>query len=518
MVFRPWTALSAILQFAALSHANAATLVEDFSNPYQCDFSATTGLWNSYARQAQAAVFGGNAANTPGAPADPTRTVSFGDGSDGAVNTASGYTFDTTKPGGYQFTSLTISGGTINITGNQPLKIRVLGAVSIAAGIDVSGGAGGTGTATAAAGAGGIPKAGGGFGGAGGTINTAGSPSLDLSSTTDTAGGAPGGPAAAGAPSGNVIFLGDFDAVPGSFAGGGSGGGGGTTTTSGGGGGAGGGYFKISALGPINLTGAISARGGNGGGNNVSAPCSGVGAAGNGGLIWLQSLVSITTTVDPDTDNGTDPTSTCGGGAAPAPAQDGDKRADLPGGVAPPNWLVPNAGFSHDLANTVPGAYVVKSKAYDLRTLNASFTAAPTVTQNLAGGTISIQYEGSKDGTTYTAPTTDILTLSNLNIRYLKITMNITAASGTTPTISKIEIPYTELGVPELEFGLGFGCGSLAWVGGPGGPSGLGRSNQNKASQNAFYEFLVLITLMAVTYRVHRHSIRAEHISARPIP
>lgn len=504
-----WLGLQTI---ASVTHA--AVLTEDFSNPLQCDFTATTGVWNSYAKQAQAGVFGGNAPDTPGAPGDATRAVSFGNGSDGAVDSV-GYTFDTNKAGGYQFTRLTITGGTINIIGNQPLRIRVLGPVNISAPIDISGGAGGVGTASAAGGAGGIPKAGGGFGGAGGTINTAGSPSLNLSSTTDTAGGAPGNPAAAGAVSANTIFLGDFDATPNIFAGGGSGGGGGSTTTSGGGGGAGGGTLKISALGPISLSGAISARGGAGGGNNVSAPCGGVGAAGNGGLIWLQSLVSVTTTVDPDVDNGTDQTSTCGGGSAAAPAQDGDKRADVPGGVAPANWLVPNAGFSHDLANTVPAAYVVKSKAYDLKTLNARFTAAPTITQNLAGGTIAITYEGSADGNTYTAPVADVTTLSNLNIRFLKITMTITAASGTSPTVSKIEVPYTEIGVPELDFGLGFGCGSLAvnGLGSPPSNPNSGSDSQSEASRRAFYEMLFLITTMAAAYLSCRHRYtRARHI------
>src|SRR5690349_10011143 len=106
-----------ILCFAAHSHAftiSNGQFTENFSDPTYFDAANSTGLWNAI----DGAAEGGRFANVGGS----FKTISFGDGSDGAVNTSSGYTFDTNShPNGYNFTQLSITGGTITVTGSNPL-------------------------------------------------------------------------------------------------------------------------------------------------------------------------------------------------------------------------------------------------------------------------------------------------------------------------------------------------------------------------------------------------------------
>src|SRR4051794_38522021 len=92
-----------IFAFFLVSSAQGGTLTEDFTSSGHADFTATTGLWNTVDRVAQAAVVASTA---------PVTTVDFGNGSDGALNSSTGYTFDTgTHPNGYNFTSVSISAG-----------------------------------------------------------------------------------------------------------------------------------------------------------------------------------------------------------------------------------------------------------------------------------------------------------------------------------------------------------------------------------------------------------------------
>lgn len=151
----------ALITLVLPTAVEAATLVEDFTDISRCDLTVTTGVCNTIAGYARASAFAGSSA---------TRPLLFGDGSDGVVDTSSGYTFDTDAKSVYQFRSLNITGGSVSVIGKRPLIIRSLGVVQISSAINIAGGPGDNGSTsdliTRPAGGGGGP--GGGWGGSGG--------------------------------------------------------------------------------------------------------------------------------------------------------------------------------------------------------------------------------------------------------------------------------------------------------------------------------------------------------------
>ena len=460
---------------AAVTH----TLTEDFSQWNQADLVQSTGVWNTVDQVIQATVV---------ANGETARTIPFGDGSDGVLNSSTGFSFNTdTHLGDYQFQSLTISAGLILVAGSRPLVIRSLSAITLVPPISVSGDSGNTGISTAfsptSGGAGGgthAAKTAGGLGGlavnstllallGGAAVNSDGSsnlsgggPGSNVSGTSATGGQAvPDGPSVGGL---------DFD-FTGFIAGTGGGGGGGhwngadTVHASGGGGGGGGGGIRLVALGPITAT-SISARGGDGGSNATTVPaaCSGPGAGGNGGAVWVQSFKSIAIVTTPSISGGAGGSDVACGVPASGGAP-GKRRGDsYSSATRPPAWAA--SGF--DTANAAPSQnYMVISKGYDLGTLNAFFTAEPTLLMNLNGGNITVDYAASADGLTYSEFAGKIQDLSNHNYRYLKFRAQIFTAGtlAPSPTLNRVAIAYSESGLAHLNLGLAAGCGSLQAMG-----------------------------------------------------
>ena len=482
MVFKRSLAIVVLplfLCFCGKDDQGGLSITEDFSSLSYFDPQNSTGVWNTADRAARAGV---------SADGDSTRSITFGDGSDGEVVTSNGFTFDTTKPGGYQFTKLVITGGSVVVQGNQPLIIKSLGEVQITPTIDISGEHGADGVVvadptTSLGGNGGSGKAGGGQGGNGGAA-VPGPPLSDLKGldgikydgNADAIGGNgenSSSVANASVPNiGNARPSGNFDQtiVDGGFIGASGGGGGGGHYTSGdanhatgGAGGGGGGAIKISAVGPVSL-GTVLARGGNGGtGAATTAACSGDGGGGGGGAVWLQSATSVSTASDPDIAEGlggvgaTGLATPCG---APPDGWQGRRRADAPPSLRP-TWGAPATFYDTTLA--VAGTYTIQSKAYDLQTFNVKFADAPTVESEANGGTVRVEYAGSKDGTDFGDWSEDIQDLNNKSYRYVRF--KITLVSGTTsPRVTLLRIPYEEAGVGQIDAKLSAGCGSLSEV------------------------------------------------------
>jgi hypothetical protein len=454
--------------------AQAQTLVENFNSIDQWDAAATQatgspGVWNTNVGQscpcAQAPVVDNGA---------PSSQISFGDGSDGALDSSSGFAFDTdAHPNGYNFSSVNITGGAVTVTGSNPLMIHSLTTVNIAPSINLNGGSGGAGEIGAIVGAGGsAPSSTQASGGAGGSSGSGGSAGH---LANGTAGGGAGGTACAagicasarGAQSFPAGVPGNFDGA--GFIGGGAAGGGAGNATAGGtggGGGAGGGAIQITALGMITVQ-SVVANGGGGGssacdGGNVD--CSGNGAGGNGGSIWFQSFNGIATPATVLASAGI-------GGSGPGSSSNGFAgkiRGDEPG--APAAWST-GGGVVPSIAST--GTFFVVSKSYDLGTYNAVFSTAPTVTPNAPA-----QFAASSDGVSFTPFTSDITTLSNQNYRYIKFQIILNAA--TQNFVNSISIPYNGPALDSVDLGLAAGCASLERVrtkdgtlsGGGGSPSG----------------------------------------------
>ncbi|MEW6057181.1 MAG: hypothetical protein AB1540_11260 [Bdellovibrionota bacterium] len=449
-------------------------LVEDFSTDDFADYSSTTGLWNTVDRIARAGAVAGGSANRP---------LSFGDGSDGVLDTSGGYVFNTdSHPNGYNFKSVNISGGTIEVQGSSPLIIRSLGAVNIAAAISVDGGTGGPGVpdGVTSAPAGGTRRACTQDGGAGGAADaltaSAGGAGVRASGAVENAGGAAGtGAAGSDGQASTTGPLADLDATNGFICGTGGAGGGGHTDpgnfSTGGAGGAGGGAIRIIALGNISVAG-ITATGGNGGDGVAdaiggNAHCSGNGAGGSGGAVWLQTLKTLTTTIDPVADGGTGGTACLGGvgqsvnGRLRGDSASASRPVWATGGACPAAGATTNCDTDNAAANQT---YIVQSKGYDLGTLNASFPSSPSVTSIANGGSITVQYAASTDGATYSGFTNDLTSLSNKNYRFLKFRISITtaAAAAASPQVSQIAIDYKDLGREKLEYKISAGCGSIA--------------------------------------------------------
>lgn len=473
-------------------------IIETFDTLDYADLENTTGLWNIVAGVAQAGVV---------ANADTARPVSFGDGSDGIVDTADGYTFDTdAHPNGYDFVSLNISGGTVTVTGSNPLIIRSLSTVTISPTLNLRGGTGGNGSSSTSASttgpSGGTPVASRSAGGKGGDAVTGGASlvvggsGVNADGTLDTS--TPGAGSTASATPGSAGSFSanrpgtNFDAAGGFISGTGGGGGGGhfdggdATHATGGGGGAAGGSVRIAAVGAISV-GTIDARGGNGGSTAPStAACSGNGAGGNGGAIWLQSLGAITATTANMLITGGTGGAVSGACSAGPNGLSGRRRADSPSSGRP-SWASAAPPANNDTTNAAANqTYELVSKVYDLGTYDAVFATAPTITKNDGAGSATVSYSGSTDGVTFGDYVSDIAELSGKDNRYLKFKVTIATASSAaaSPTVDKIVIPYGDAGPTQVDVKLSAGCGTLAEVArrstdreggnnGPASPTGL---------------------------------------------
>ncbi|OFZ19819.1 MAG: hypothetical protein A2X94_17255 [Bdellovibrionales bacterium GWB1_55_8] len=450
--------LTAVSSLVLAINGNAAEWVEDFSTLESADLANSTGYWNLTAGLLQAPAFAGG---------DPNRPIPLGDGSDGVVDTSGGYSFDTDLHPVYQFESLRITGGAVTVVGSNPLVIRSLGEVTITPAVSLDGGNGGAGSTVATAGGVGgqatASLASGGTGanaiaglldGEGGKEHSGADAAGATGGTGDVAVNAGNG--SRGLPHGGID---DFDLI-GFIATSGGGGGGAYRASaldyaSGGGGGAGGGAIRVSAAGTITL-GAVSARGGDGGnGGGADPTCGGSGAGGSGGAIWLQSLSAIVTAGDPDASGGSG--GTCA--TAAAAGLPGFRRADIPS--TPPAW----ADGSYDSDMTAPNqTYLFQSRSIDLGTLNAGFEGAAVLDSDVSGGgSILIECAGSKDGTEFSAFTSDLASLSGKKYRFMKWRVTLTSSSiaAASPKLTRMSIPYRELGYDEVDFSLGMSCGTV---------------------------------------------------------
>lgn len=454
-------------------------LIEDFTDSSHWDASTSTGLWNFVDHAIQAGRVTGGVS---------TRPINFGDGSDGDLNSSTGYIFNTdTHPNGYNFNSISITGGTIQVQGSSPLILRSLSTVTLSSTLSVKGGDGLSGTANGSTTGpnGGTAVAGQCSGGKGGNAvsPTPGSGVAGLTSlgTLDTGTVGTGFNGAGNANSAGFAVdsqgadnTWENTSSPSPFrCGAGAAGGGGHTNganyATGGSGGAGGGTIRIIAVGNVTYS-SLDARGGNGGVGANDGNCSGSGSGGNGGAIWIQSLHSVTGgTLVLTAGN----FAQCGASSSQA-GIDGLSRID--------SELTSTAG-SFSTGNVAANqTYVIQSKAYDLGTQNAGFFSTPTLTTTLNGGSVSISYLGSSDGTTYTS-TSDISTLTNRNIRYLKFRISLTTASsvGTSPQVTQIQIPFSELNIR-----LSGGCGTI----------------QSKSYQNNFWSLLLGLILLTFALKL----------------
>lgn len=503
----------------ALSFA-AQTFTLDLSSRAYFDEAGSNGLWDSYHQKIGAAV----------APnADSSKRIDFGDGSDGVfldgpaqtgiTVSGSAITIDTNQKSSFRFTTFTLSAGTaLNVTGSEPLVIRVLGPVTIAGQIRADGATGSTNTGTGPT-RGGAGVAGGGDGGQGGGYDplqagTAGSPSTssvagggigtNATSTSDDCGGG-GGCNGIGPDAGNdatpgmkgfIAFnnaggcvVGQTRSAIGSafetaFTAGAGGGGGGAYRDpitpafryAGGGGGAGGGAIRFVALGAISISGGgtLSAQGGSGGATVVGdgADCGGGGGGGSGGSIWLQSLESISGGGTVNISGGIGgSTALCSSGYDGGNGSRGIYRSDSPSGSQSIASITP-AGSTQALSILSPAGetYTVLSKPISFA---AGYFAFDTPTESYgcgSDGNVSVSYEGSYDGVQFSGavPGSRIQELNEYS--YLRFRVSISTSGSSPPCLTGLAIPYRLRELENLTLSGGLACGSTQ---GPGTKSDI---------------------------------------------
>lgn len=454
----------------------AATLLEDFGTLDHADLIQSNGVWNVVDRSARAQAFANGDIQS-------IRPIDFGNGSDGAVNSSNGYVFDTdAHPNGYHFQSLSITGGSISVKGSHPLVIRSLSAITITPPLRVNGARGADGSTNGIASVGGAAVTclakGSGGGSASLAMASNGGNALNSNGVLEAntrglgqVGGSYVGPVPTPGPIESQIptFTGpafyDFDTDPShDFICGTGGAGGGAYATissdfaSGGAGGGGGGILKLVAVGDIQV-GVTEAKGGDGG-NGIqlsNGACSGSGTAGFGGVIFFQSLKSLSTSVDPDVLGGHSGESPCFVGGH-GDMLLGYVRGDLNSASSAPSWVVlPYGSYATEKVPANLQSFV-QSKAYDLGVLNASFSEE-TITST---GTVTMSYAGSSDGVSFSG-FSSLNSLNNRGYRFLKWKATFTnpSSGGAAPKISNLKLSYTDLGLSKLDAKLFAGCGTL---------------------------------------------------------
>jgi len=473
------------------------TLTEDFTTLDHADPANSTGVWNAVDHSARARAYANGSIES-------TRPIDFGDGSDGVVNSASGYVFNTdTHPSGYSFQSLSITGGTVTVVGSHALVIRSLSTITIVPPIQVNGANGEDGDASGLARPGGpavtcLAKGGDG-GSATATVPSNGGDAVYSAGIAEAStqgvgqfGGAYSSAVESQLVTGATGSSGyDFDTDPANdFICGtsGAGGGGDTMSTeyaSGGSGGAGGGRMALIAVGDIQV-GATEARGGMGG-NGLplsDGSCSGTGTGGYGGVIFFQTLGNLSTGVDPDVtggNSGTSPCFTSGNGLM----LDGFARGDLNSSNSPPSWDV--VSYATDAVPSNLQSFV-QSKAYDLGVLNASFSNE--VVDHT--GDVTVTYAGSSDGVSF-SDFGDLPSVSDQGYRYVKFRATFTnpTSGNVAPQMTGLHLTYTDAGLASVDAKLFAGCGTLAAV-------GKGSHHRSSPSSKQTDEVGVLFTLLAL--------------------
>jgi hypothetical protein len=498
--------ISFLFFFSLLSHISYADTYTLNMNSSLID-SSSTGIWDITNGKIQAPL-------APGGTL--AKAFTFGDGTDGAFSdgptqtgisvSGSTVTFNTDVKSDFKFTSFNLSGGiTLQVSGSQPLIIRSLTTTTIAGTITLNGttgaannagvpsvggsavaggGAGGnggsSGGAAGVAGTGTAPAGGGGIGannplvgsadegGGGGCLGNSGFAGQDSASGVPTGGNA-GTCATVRSTAGT-----NFETT---FKGGGGGGGGGAYTgagpISGAGGGGGGGAVRIVSQGNITVSGTVNALGGAGGANNLvnGAHCGGGGGGGAGGSVWLQTAgniagagtVNVSQGAGGDTTNGICDTAYAGGHGS-----DGIIRADRTAGAVgtytPASSVQANAISIPFPTGGTP--FVVLTRALDFSNGFYDFTTATETVDNSvlcgANGTVTVKYEGSFNGSTYSSPVL-AANLSQLNgYPYIRVRVEIATTGANPPCLTGLSLNYQPSDLPNITLrgGLIF-CGTI---------------------------------------------------------
>jgi hypothetical protein len=296
----------------------------------------------------------------------------------------------------------------------------------------------------------GVDQAGG--GGAGGLANNAFAASATNDGVTGVSGLAGAGATATDANvamvAANVIgYLHTNANDVGGVGGGGGGGGeesGGAAEHRGGGGGAGGGTLYLRTLGSITITGSITAVGGRGGNTNGLG---GGGGGGSGGFVGLEAAAGYSQTGSINLSGGS-------GGVATGAGGNGGS-----GGVG--ILASDNSALLGGNMNYTTAASTSTSLAYDTGGTLNEFTFY-TAVQDLAGGTITLEFDQSDDGTTWDGfvPAASYNTLTK---RYVRFRATVTGAGGAdTPKLYKLELNYNILQkAQDYNFESDITCGTI---------------------------------------------------------
>ncbi len=505
-------ALAAVLGIFNLPKAFAETVTYELTSLSQFDTASSTGLINTVAGRIQAQVApSGTAANA----------LNFGDGSDGAFSdgptqtgisvSGSTVTFNTDTKSTYKFTSFNLSSGvTLTATGSNPLVIRVYGSATVAGTVSLVGAAGtangvsGGGGATTGVLAGGSGVLGGGSGGRGaqtdGTAGTDGSHSTGsgpvgefgvnaAAGFVESGGGgcnsdtftAPGGDGSDNGGSAGVCTAGTTveEAFESSFTGGAGGGGGGACTlggcgtgVGGSGAGAGAGAFRLVALGNITVTGTINVTGGAGGANNADlggVSCGGGGGGGAGGSVWLQTPGSLTGAGGVTLTGGTRGIATVGnclGGPEGGNGASGRHRLD---GTDSSATIAPTLTVAVQIPTGQ--SYVVYTNAIDLSSGYSSIDSASETTGCGTDGTLTVTYQSSPDGTTWSTGVTASEITSLRNVAYVRAKVALSTTGTSAPCLTALSITHSASILTDLELeGQPLLCGSTERRSGGGAP------------------------------------------------
>lgn len=551
----------------AYAQAQTQQLTINLSDPSLLDASQSTGLWNTIDGRIEAALAASGG--------DATRVVDFGSGVDGAfadgpdqtgISVAGAtVTINTSVKNVYQFQSFSLSSGTtLQVTGSQPLILRVRGPVTLDGNVIADGLAGGTNSATLG-GSGASGVAGGGAGGAGGDADpdapgvdglpAAGVPRGGLIGANDAAvpprdyqgggGGCNGWTGVVdnlmnGEINSNrtiVINQGDcstqlhsavalgFDSQ---FLGGGGGGGGGALSSvapapaSGAGGGSGGGAIRIAALGDVTIGGVVFARGGDGGAANYfngTADCGAGGGGGSGGSIWIQSARTVSGAGNINVNFGAGGISGTCAGFDGGRGSRGVARIDTRSGNTFPNGNILPAS-TPDQATTLAiptgQTYSVTSLPIRVPSNRAAFLS-PDVTLGCGtpgvDGSVSIAYQGSTDGVNF-GSAVSANNISTLNgSRFVRFVASISTLTSNPPCITALVLPYQELaaeGFSEFKLNGGLWCGSLL-----GSSKRGGHTHTRDPRERAHYSADVLWLLLAwLATRALKKKLRQKTISA----
>jgi hypothetical protein len=489
--------------------AFSSTLTVDLTDINNFDATISSGVWNPSSGQIQGAL-------APGG--DAQRVINFGTGADGVFSdgpsqtgiTVSGttITLNTDTKSTYNFKTFTLSAGyTLNVTGSQVVRLRVLGNVTIAGTIslDASVGTdqpasnathppGGAGTGSGSAGgSGGITvgspsstgttisatQIAGGGGGTDSTLSTTEGgggggcfgqgPDGANNATRGLAGGVANGSPAISCSVNRSTLAANFDdpSTP-LFSGGAGGGGGGSynNTLAGAGGGGGGGAIQINSSGVVQISGTITANGGNGGaltqGNGTD--CGGAGGGGAGGAIWIQTANALAGSGTLDLAGGTGGASgSCTGLYTGGKGSRGVLRSDTSNGSLGTLALAPG-GFAGDANNVVdvPAnvTYSVYSQPIDMGQYYIDISAANETQGCGAGGTLVVTYYGSNDQSTWSSGVL-AANISQLSAyRYIRFRVDINAPAAAR-CLTGLNFTYSLSTLSSMTLSGGLFCGSL---------------------------------------------------------